>query len=59
VYACRIEDAERTGIRQVSIPSARMNQLGQSGVEIVGDVLRDDSLKLFEGWRRGETRPVK
>jgi tRNA(Arg) A34 adenosine deaminase TadA len=57
VYACRIEDAEKTGIRQVPITSAQMNQLGQSGVELVGDVLRDESLKLFEAWRRGEKRP--
>jgi guanine deaminase len=59
VYACRIEDAERTGIRQVPISSARMNQLAQSGVEVVGDVLREESLKLFEAWRRGEMRPSK
>jgi tRNA(Arg) A34 adenosine deaminase TadA len=59
VYACRIEDAERAGIRQVPISSARMNQLGQSGIELVGDVLREESLKLFEAWRRGETRPGK
>ncbi|MBI3356465.1 MAG: nucleoside deaminase [Nitrospirae bacterium] len=59
VYACRIEDAERAGIRQVPISSARMNQLSQSGVEIVADVLRDESLKLFEAWRRGDTRPGK
>jgi tRNA(Arg) A34 adenosine deaminase TadA len=59
VYACRIEDAEKVGIRQVPIASARMNQLGQSGVELVGDVLREESLKLFEAWRRGETRPGK
>ena len=57
VYACRIDDAERAGIRQVPISSARMNQLGQSGVVLVGDLLREDSLKLFEAWRRGETRP--
>jgi tRNA(Arg) A34 adenosine deaminase TadA len=59
VYACRIEDAEKTGIRQVPIASARMNQLGQSGVELVGDVLREESLKLFEAWSRGEARPRK
>jgi tRNA(Arg) A34 adenosine deaminase TadA len=59
VFACQIEDAERTGIRQVPISSARMNQLGQSSVELVGDVLREESLKLFEAWHRGETRPVK
>ena len=59
VYACRIEDAAKAGIRQVPISSARMNQLGRSSVELVGDVLREESLKLFEAWRRGETRPVK
>jgi tRNA(Arg) A34 adenosine deaminase TadA len=59
VYACRIEDAAKTGIRQVPISSARMNQLGQSSVELVGDVLREESLKLFEAWRRGETRQSK
>ena len=59
VYACRIEDAERVGIRQVPISSARMNKLGQSGVEMMGDVLREESLKLFEAWRRGETRPSR
>jgi len=56
VYACRIEDAERAGIGQVPISSARMNQLGQSGIELVGDVLREESLKLFEAWRQGQTR---
>lgn len=59
VYACRIEDAERAGIRQVRISSVRMNQLSQSGVVIVGDVLREDSCRLFDAWRRGERRPSK
>ncbi|TKS58057.1 MAG: tRNA-specific adenosine deaminase [Nitrospira sp.] len=59
VYACRIADADKTGIRQVPISSARMNQLSQSGVEVVRDVLREESLKLFEAWRRGETRPSR
>lgn len=57
VYACRIEDAEQAGIRQVPITSARMNQLSQSGVEVEGDVLREESLKLFKDWRRGVNRP--
>ncbi len=59
VYACRIEDAERAGIRQVSISSSRMNQLAQSGVVLVGDLLREESRKLFDAWRRGERRPSK
>lgn len=59
VYACRIEDAERAGIRQVPILSSRMNQLAQSGVILVGDLLREESHKLFDAWRRGERRPSK
>ena len=57
VYARRIEDAEEVGIRQIPISSSRMKQLGQSGVQLVGDVLRDESLKLFEAWSHGRTRP--
>jgi len=57
VYACRIEDAEKAGIWQIPISSSRMKQLGQSGVQLVGDVLREESLKLFEAWSRGKTRP--
>jgi len=57
VYACRIEDAEKAGIRQISISSNRMKQLGESGVQVVADVLREESLKLFEAWSRGKTRP--
>ena len=57
VYACRIEDAEEVGIRQIPISSSRMKQLGQSDVQLVGDVLREDSLKLFEAWSRGKKRP--
>ena len=57
VYACRIEDAEKAGIRQIPISSSRMKQLGQSDVQLVGDVLREESLRLFEAWSRGKTRP--
>jgi len=35
----------------------RMKQLGESGVQLVGDVLREESLKLFEAWSPGKTRP--
>ena len=52
VYACRIEDAAKAGIRQIPIPTIRMKQLSQSDVLITGDVLREDSLKLFDAWSR-------
>ena len=57
VYACRIEDAEKAGIWQIPISSSRIKQLGESGVQLVGDVLREESLKLFEAWSPGKTRP--
>ena len=56
VYACRIEDAERFGIGQIPILSAQMKQWARSGVELVGDVLRDESQKLFEAWSRDKAR---
>lgn len=36
-----------------------MNELGRSGVVLVGDVLREERLKLFDAWRRSEKRPAK
>jgi len=57
VYACRIEDAAQSGIWQIPISSGQMKQLGRSTVKLVGGVLREESLKLFESWSRGGTRP--
>lgn len=57
VYACRIEDAEKAGIWQIPISPDRMKRLGHSSVQLVGDVLREEGLKLFESWLRGQTRP--
>jgi len=57
VYACRIEDAEKFGIWQIPISSGRMKQLAHSSVELIGDVLRDESLELFAAWSRGDKRP--
>lgn len=52
VYACRIEDAAKAGIRQIPISTTRMKQLSQSDVLIAGDVLPEDSLQLFNAWSR-------
>jgi tRNA(Arg) A34 adenosine deaminase TadA len=48
VYGSRIEDAERLGIWQLPIPSATMKQLSRASLEIVGDVLREESVDLFK-----------
>jgi tRNA(Arg) A34 adenosine deaminase TadA len=61
VYAARIEDGERFGIISIPIPCSRMRQLSHSDVEIVGDVLRDESLMLFTMWSTaddGKKRPI-
>ncbi|MDK2741375.1 MAG: nucleoside deaminase [Nitrospira sp.] len=56
VYASRIEDADKAGIRQIHIPSSLMNQLSRSNVDVVADVLREEGVKLFEGWRRKQMK---
>lgn len=58
VYGSRIEDAERLGIRQIPIPSSTMRQLSRASLDIVPDVLREESVELFKGlaktsYRRG------
>ena len=52
VYGSRIEDAERMGIRQLPITLSTMKQLSRSSVEIVGDLLREESVELFRAWAR-------
>src|SRR5262245_16992597 len=57
VYACRIEDAEKAGIRQIPISSAQMNQWGRSGIDLSGDVLRNEAQQLFNAWAKTNTGP--
>ncbi len=59
VYACRIEDAEKIGIRQIPIPAAVLSQMSQSNLVLVPDLLRDEGIKLFEGWQRKKLKPVR
>jgi guanine deaminase len=42
----------RPGSGRFPFPTTRMKQLSQSDVLITGDVLREDSLKLFDAWSR-------
>ena len=52
VYGSRIEDAERVGIWQIPITSSTMKQLSRSSLEIVGDLLREESVELFKALPR-------
>ncbi len=58
VFGARIEDAEKAGFRELGISNEQMKTLGRSGVEIVGDFLRDECVGLFEAWAgRKDKRP--
>ncbi|MBM4132539.1 MAG: nucleoside deaminase [Nitrospira sp.] len=52
VYGARIEDAERLGIRQIPIDSARMKQMSRWPVELTADVLRAEGIELLKAWPR-------
>lgn len=56
VFASRIEDAERLGIRQLPITSAAMKQLSRASIDVVGDVLRAESVELFKNLDRTSMR---
>lgn len=59
VYACGLEDTEKIGIRQIPIPSALMKEMSRSNVDLVPNVLRDEGLKLFEGWQKKRMAPSR
>ncbi len=50
VFGARIEDAEKAGFSELAISNEQMKTLGRSGIEIVGDFLRDECVGLFEAW---------
>ena len=52
VYAARIEDASRAGIRQIPITSDQMRHLSRSEMHLIADVLRNESLEVFKAWAR-------
>jgi tRNA(Arg) A34 adenosine deaminase TadA len=56
VYGSRIEDAERIGIRQIPIASATMKQLSRAPMEVLGDVMREESVELLKAWIRTRHR---
>jgi len=58
VYGARIEDAKNAGFCELSISNETMKDLGQSGLEIIGDFMRGPNLKLFELWtQKDQAKP--
>lgn len=50
VYGARLEDRHLCSFRVLNLTSKEMNWLGGGKMKIVGDFLRDESLKLFKMW---------
>ncbi|MCK4624441.1 MAG: nucleoside deaminase [Phycisphaerae bacterium] len=58
VFGARIADAEKAGFSELTISNEQMKTLGRSSIEITGDFLRDECVKLFESWaERKNSRP--
>ncbi len=49
-FGARIEDAKLAGFNELIVPNQVMKSLGGSPVEIVGGLLRQEVLQLFQEW---------
>lgn len=58
VYGVRIEDAKKLGFSELTISNWEMKQFGNSPVELVGDLLREENLELFEFWSKRDDKRV-
>jgi tRNA(Arg) A34 adenosine deaminase TadA len=58
VYGARIEDAQKFGFSELTVPNQEMKRLGGSGIEIVPDFLRDETIALFEAWSARKDKRV-
>lgn len=58
IYGVRIEDAKKLGFSELTISNREMKQFGNSPIELVGDLLREENLELFEFWSKREDKRV-
>jgi len=56
VFGSRIEDAKRFGFSEMPISNEKMKSMGDSRIEITGDVIRDICIELFEVWSFGKDK---
>lgn len=50
VYAAEIADAKVAGFNEMPLSNQQMKQQGQSPIQIVPNILRDEGRKLFAEW---------
>ena len=58
VYGTRIGDAKNLGFNELTIPGDTMKRLGNSPIEIVGNILYEECLDLFKYWSAQENKRV-
>lgn len=58
VYGARIEDAKKIGFNELIISNRKMKQLGNSSIEVIGDFLREENIKLFKLWSKQKDKRV-
>ena len=58
VFGARIADARDAGFSELSISNEQMKELGRSQVEILGDFMRAENIRLFADWARAENKGV-
>jgi tRNA(Arg) A34 adenosine deaminase TadA len=52
VYGARIEDSRKFGFSEMSLSNSLLKKLGEAKIDIEGDVLREEVIKLFVYWSK-------
>lgn len=55
VYGARRDDAEKVGLGHNTIPVHAIKQLGNSPIELVADMLREENVQIFDQWRQAKS----
>ncbi|NQS88645.1 nucleoside deaminase [Patescibacteria group bacterium] len=58
VYGTKIEDAKNFGFSELTISNKKMKQSGNSSIEVIGDFLLEENLKLFKLWSKRKDKRV-
>lgn len=54
-YGATIADAQSAGFNELTLPAAKLLELGSSQVKLVPGILPEDCGQLFEEWKRSST----
>lgn len=58
VFGARIEDANVNGFNELTISNKTMKEFGNSPIDVIGDILREENLELFKIWSKLNNKRV-